>query len=451
LVRLLVAGSKDFVDGIMVQANEFHGRVRVVSATTELSCAVQHIEQRGGDLDAVLIGHDEQRVMDIIGVIEGASLKLPVFVSEDDPVRNRRKWLQHRVKIARAGRELKSVCDYFASRPETAAERERPVKKIFPASEEEFVRERVDAVAQRERANRAVAVRQKVVAVFGNKGGVGKTVIVDSMALSIVHLTGLSVAVIDLDMNRNYGNALSYFGFLSDAKREEVASPRGDRGDFIDIVPERTVSAWSKFNFDRRFDRRYVEACMVRVRKDLYVLPPVTSIKDAGLVDDVLVHKVIGTVQRHFDIVLVDAGNTLTNAAVGALDVCDELYLVVEASLAAIDSLVDFLTDTFNKIRSSPNVTLLVNRVFPEFPYPVSEIQEYAGGLITRDIPEDDAVRKLVCCSSRVPYCGSEDTPFTRAVERLLVELLGPDVVRGAQAAEKRGLFGFLKRLKAGG
>lgn len=450
LVKILTAGTREFTDAMRREVQDYPD-LRIVSATTEPSTVISVVEEKTDIIDAVLLGLDEQKIMTIIDMIERYALSIVVFVVEENPVKNHRKWMKHRVKMARVGKELESIAQYFAARPQAVKEYENPTRNmpLVGGSEEQELKEAaVQEVKTRERASRAVTVKQRVITVYGNKGGVGKTALSIAMAQSIVHLTGLSVAIVDLDMSRSYGNCLSYFGFIGDEKKEMIQFSKSEKKEYAQIIAEKTMSAWARFPMERRGDRRYVNSCLVKVRNNLFVLPPIRSMEDGVQVDHKLVKDVIGVLQKHFDVIVVDAGNNLTNAAVGAIEVCDDLLLTFAAEMATIDSLIDFLTDTFNKIQSNPVITLIINKMFPEFPCSSNDIQEFTKGLLIKELPEDDKTDKMIRCKSTVPCCGIHEFAFARGVENLLVDLFGGDVIRSVQEKPARGFFSFFKRKK---
>lgn len=183
-----------------------------------------------------------------------------------------------------------------------------------------------------------------IVAVFGAKGGVGKTTVATNLGLALASKLGQSVVLIDGD------------------------DSFGDVAAMLDIRPERSIIDVIR-GFEN-IDRANVTDYLVRHPSGLWVLPAPRESLQWRAVTPENFRKVVDVVARRFDIVVVDTAATLSDLSLSILD---------EANMVLWVTSTDF---------SSINNSLLGLEALQQMSYPDSRIR-----LVLNVNSSDDGVR----------------------------------------------------------
>ncbi len=467
MIKLLVAGPPDFTNRIQSMARQsYPNDIRIISLNNNPSSAIEALEGNARGAHAVLLGFHDEEIELMIDMATRNEVTSTIFVSEENPAEGFRKWTKYRAKVAIKGSEIKSIFNYFNEYPDLISRTTPKEPDIFgeePKEPEENQenstvqmesdsKARVEMVRQRENKNRAVPVRPQVISVFGQKGGVGKTVISVSMAESLAVLTNLNVAIIDLDMNRAYGDVIRYFGNIGDRKDTLICS--SDQNNKAPSPQEKTLAAWANFPWEMRANRDTVENYLIRHRKNLFYLPPLRRLAEEEHIDYELVQKVITTVHRHFPAIIIDCGNTLSDPVVSAMESSDEIIIVVSPEYPVLDNLSHFATDIVNQLNTANGtvrVAMNEKREGAGFKNTDEAIAEITGGYpLIAEFPYDPAVYNKLAQKALVPHLGGELTPFLEVMEKVLKELF-PRELFGSEDKESKGslfkkIFGFGKK-----
>ncbi len=159
---------------------------------------------------------------------------------------------------------------------------------------------------------KGIGPRGLVVAVFGAKGGVGKTTIATNLGLALASKLGQSVVLIDGD------------------------DSFGDVAAMLDIRPERSIIDVIR-GFEN-IDRANVTDYLVRHPSGLWVLPaPRESLQWRAITPDAF-RKVVDVVARRFDIVLVDTAATLSDLSLSILDESNMVLWVTSTDFSSINN-----------------------------------------------------------------------------------------------------------------
>lgn len=452
MIKLLLAGSRSFTDQIQKQAKEKKfEHIRIIKLTTEPSSTVEALEDSAKGVDAVLLGFSDDEIKILVDVATRNEVQSVIFVSVENMATAYRRWAQHKLKLTKEGRELETIIKYFGQRTKLLKNTEQVndnniFSDLEESSTESNSQARIEKVIQRENSNRAVTVKQKVITIFGQKGGIGKSVIGVSMAKSIACLTNLKVIVLDLDMNRNCGDALKYFGHIGQNKNQVICNFENDDHNYH-IPTEKTLAAWSNFPWELRGEQRVVENYLIQIKKNIFCLPPMRTITEEQDISYDLVRDTIGVLKRHFDVIIIDGGNTLSDPTLSALENCDELIIVSSPELSVLDNLVEFTVDTLKNVNKINEPLIVINNRAPLEPnYNLEkEIPKITGGSpLTANFPYDQALYEKVATKAQVPYLGEELTPFLKEMERLLKHIF-PRELLGNESKEAKS--GFLKKI----
>lgn len=450
IIKLALAGSKDFCDIIQRQVRG-GDEIRLVNVTTEPSMTIDALENRKINVDAVLLGYEDRDIQIIADVATRGGVTSIFFVSTSEPSAAYFKWAKYRMKVVLRNKELEYLVKYFRERPDLLKENTSCKAFVFEEDEEDAQDRsaRVNQAREEESKIHTSAIGKIVIVIFGPKGGCGKSVITASMAKSITTLTNLKVAIVDLEMNRDYGDILRYFGYLEDkkAKMIELKTPEWARG--LALPQEKTMSGWSRFPWELRNNRQAVEESLVRIDHNLFLLPPFRSIMDEKVISYDVVQKTIEVLKKHFAIIIVDGSNTLTSATLAAIETCDELYITASAKIPVLDSLADFVVSTINDIQGDPVISLIINDVPNEFPYDLeNDVPKLAGGFpVTALFPKDDELDKMVSTKAKVPYLGAYDTPYTREMEKLLRKIFPKGMFKDKSESKRGFLSSLFKKI----
>lgn len=460
LIKIMIAGPRDFTDKISAsQASNYPG-IRIVGVATEPSTTVEALESRVSDAQAVLLGFLDQDIEIMADIFIRKKDEVIFFISTDSPALTRKKWAKFKAKVAVAGRELQAIETYFSDKQlidQVASKRD---SRELLSQERKIAdrKKRLDVIKEREDKQHVEVVDKKSIVIFGQKGGIGKTVSVVSLASSIAALTNMRAAIMDLDCNRDYSDVLRYFSVLGDEKPEAIKMD--DTGDYP-VIAEKTLAAWSHIPWGDRSDRivlkmkqdtRLVESCLVKIRNNLYVLPAIRTLQDEKDITVESVQYVMNILRRHFSVVLVDGGNTLSAPVLAAMEEADEIILLTEDGIADLDSFRDFVSSTMNAVRDNFSFTIAVNKVLSDCDFELeSDIPRIARGLpLVARFPFDEALLKMVKKEARVPYLGSNDIPYTREMEKLLFHLFQREIFKPKNHSSGGVFGGLFKKLFKG-
>ena len=160
------------------------------------------------------------------------------------------------------------------------------------------------------RATIPTAPTGSIIAVFGVKGGVGKTTLATNLAVALAQETSASVALVDLDV------------------------PFGDVALMLDIQPEQDIlDALDDAVLD---DLERLQKILVRTPHGVHVLSSPLAPDDAGALDSRRVGRLLSRLAALHQFVLVDTPVGLTELTAAALDVAELALLVTTPEVAAL-------------------------------------------------------------------------------------------------------------------
>jgi len=149
-----------------------------------------------------------------------------------------------------------------------------------------------------------------IIAVFGVKGGVGKTTLATNLAVALAQESSASVALVDLDV------------------------PFGDVAMMMDIHPEQDVL--DALDSDALEDLERLQTMLVRTPQGVHVLSAPLAPDDAGSLDSRKVGQLLSRLAALHQFVIVDTPVGLTELTAAALDVSELAMLVTTPEIAAL-------------------------------------------------------------------------------------------------------------------
>ncbi|MBU1229882.1 MAG: AAA family ATPase [Proteobacteria bacterium] len=196
----------------------------------------------------------------------------------------------------------------------------------------------------------------RIILVLGAKGGIGTTTVAVNLADAMCRLGTGRTALLDL------------------------AQPQGETPIFLDL--EHTYTWADVARNIERLDATYLESVMARHHSGLAVLPaPGFSPEDA--LDPAVLRRILELLRRGYAQVVIDAGTGHDEAALEALDMADEVLLVLDLSLPCLARAKRFMEAVrVSSPRLLPRLRLVANRKTSESDIGTNE----AEGILQQEI-----------------------------------------------------------------
>ena len=204
-----------------------------------------------------------------------------------------------------------------------------------------------------------------IAAVFGVKGGVGKTTLATNLAVALAQETSASVALVDLDV------------------------PFGDVALMLDIHPEQDIlDALADPVLD---DLERLQNLLVRAPQGVHVLAAPLAPDDAGALDSGRVGRLLTRLAALHQFVLVDTPVGLTELTAAALDAAELAMLVTTPEIAALRRTHACLRLLQGLEFSTSKLQLVLNRVESKTRVTSAEAIEVLGHPVTWRVANDYA------------------------------------------------------------
>ena len=179
--------------------------------------------------------------------------------------------------------------------------------------------------------------RCKIISVFSNKGGIGKTSLATNLALELAKVTKENIALIDLNFQT------------------------GDITTFLDLKPSFNISYMLE-NIDKINETFLLSTLERYKRTSLYVLADPPYFKQADNIKPAQITKLFNTLKDTFSYIVVDVEASFEGKNIAALDNSDVILLVTVANLPALRNTQRCL-ELFDKLGYDKDKTkIVVNR-----------------------------------------------------------------------------------------
>jgi MinD-like ATPase involved in chromosome partitioning or flagellar assembly len=292
---------------------------------------------------------------------------------------------------------------------------------------------------------------------LGINGGDGVSMSTAVLGQCISELTSMQVAIIDLNVSNPYGDMIRYFGYLNEEKWEFTATNGLNplTGRFTE-VKEKTVAGWARFPWGdkndelitaMRHNRKLAEAYMVKISDSLFLLPPLKSLAGEKLINPEVVLNTLDIIRRHFDVILIDAGNRLTDYTAACVESADETIIFCQAGLIPLDNLYEFTMAVEKELPPSAIVSVVVNKAQQDA---VSTLRKNLP-LLTNNypvlsiIPHDPETHKNAINSAVIPNI-HDSTPYIRELEKVLYHIFPRELFKRNRESRGGGLLSFFRR-----
>lgn len=278
-----------------------------------------------------------------------------------------------------------------------------------PAPPPEAIREKA-----REKAKKLVVKspdeKGRLITFFNTKGGVGKTLYCINTALYAAKMyPSKKVVLVDFDLDF------------------------GDTANFLGLEPKITALSWQHIPEDS-LKGAEIENYLLSHPSGIYLLPaPIPPINEEIFTFQVA-QKILTTLKRHFDLVLVDTGPTLRDVVVITVENADRIFLVTTPSISSLRNVYD-LVRIFEGLKVDPaKINIILNAVKRSID--TNEIKKYIPYEIALKVPYIKQVEEM---HDNYEFA-LENKRFRLYLDELLEDIMGTP-------REERGFWAFLKGL----
>ena len=204
----------------------------------------------------------------------------------------------------------------------------------------------------------------KIISVFSNKGGIGKTSLATNLALELSKITKENIALIDLNFQM------------------------GDITTFLDLKPSFNISYMLE-NLDK-INETFLLSTLERYKKtSLYVLADPPYFKQADDIQPRQITKLFNTLKETFSYIIVDAEASFEGKNIAALDNSDLVLLVSVANLPALRNTQRCL-ELFEKLGyDKEKVKIIINRYMENDEIKEADIEKVLSKKIYWKIPNN--------------------------------------------------------------
>jgi len=268
-----------------------------------------------------------------------------------------------------------------------------------------------------------MAAPRRIVTVFSPKGGVGTTMIATNIAVVAAGKRPDRVVLVDLDLQ---------FGGVA---------PQ------LDIEPKQTLADVTRDSTALKA-AELLRGYAVKHGTGLHVLcaPPTPELSE--LVTPEVVKNLLATLTSGYDHVIIDAGSTLDERTMLALEAADSVVIPVYPEIPALKSvrtLLEFLSD--QGTLGTKSTVFVLNNAFARDILKQRDIEGVLGTKIEYDLPYDPFLY-LKAVNEGIPVVlGAARSPAAEKLVRLAGTVFGEDGLMPPPAEPgRRGLFGGLRR-----
>jgi pilus assembly protein CpaE len=204
----------------------------------------------------------------------------------------------------------------------------------------------------------------KIISVFSNKGGIGKTSLAANLALELATITKENVALIDMNFQT------------------------GDITTFLDLKPSFNISYMLE-NIDK-INEIFLLSTLERYKNSsLYVLADPPYFKQADNISPNQITKLFNTLKYTFSYIIVDAEASFESKNIAALDNSDLILLVTVANLPALRNTQRCL-ELFDKLGyDKEKAQIIVNRYMENDEIKEDDVQKVLSKNIYWKIPNN--------------------------------------------------------------
>jgi len=269
-------------------------------------------------------------------------------------------------------------------------------------------RQKYQTISVATKATQGRALR--TLAVFGPRGGVGTSTLATNLAVSILEHSGSRVLLMDGKL---------FFGHL------DVLLNIRARNNIADLVPHAAT-----------MDETLVHEIIVEHTLGIHVLLSPVDIQLAQGIRPEDLYNIYTGLQRMYDYVIIDAGNSLTENTVTLMDAADRILVVTAPDLASLHDTSRYVQIGRSLSYPAEKILILLNRIGIPGGIKLRDIESALHHPIYAQIPEDgqNALRSI---NRGIPLVVRYPRSKTsRAIHELAKKLIEINMAEGATAPQ---------------
>ncbi|HSP54071.1 MAG TPA: AAA family ATPase [Dehalococcoidia bacterium] len=269
---------------------------------------------------------------------------------------------------------------------------------------------------------KSMGPRGLVIAVFGAKGGVGKTTIATNLGVALCDKLQQSAVLVDAD------------------------NSFGDVAGMLDMRPDRTIIDIVR-DVDT-VDRDNVTDYLTKHSSGLWVLPaPRESLLWRSVTPDRF-RRALGVLSRRFDIVLIDTAGVLNDLSLASLEEANMVLWVTSSDFSSINNSMIGLETLGQLSYPEARIRLMLNVISADDGVRPSKIEEVLGRQFFWSIPYDRQVRNGGQIG-KPAVIGSPESRGAKSVIDLAEALIGGSAPRPEPKPKSSGLRRIFTRKTA--
>jgi pilus assembly protein CpaE len=262
---------------------------------------------------------------------------------------------------------------------------------VLPLGKEDLTRALIKITEAKQIARRRNGAL--VCSVTSLSGGIGVSSMSINLALAMQRTLASRVALVDLDLQK------------------------GTLAANLNVAPDHSIL--SLVEGARDPDSLKLEAALTRHSSGLYLLAAPRRIEDSELISDAAVAMTLEVMRAMFDVVIVDTGNHFAEQTVVAWEASDQLYYLLDQSIASTQRAVRF-NDLFVRLElGSLTQRFILNRYSPTYPVTDEQIAHALARPIHWKLPRDDKSMERVELSGKDLWQVAPVSPLARSLEEL--------------------------------
>jgi pilus assembly protein CpaE len=299
----------------------------------------------------------------------------------------------------------------FLVKPFSSDELTSSIRQIYSREREKLERFPVAVAAP------AVAVPDvdpgQVIAVFGPKGGIGRTTIAVNLAVAAASELGQRTALVD-----------GSFQF-------------GDVGVLLNLNPKNKSIADLAPDLEAGLELESIDPFLTVHSSGVKVLLAPPTPEMAELVTPVGVRKVLELLRRSNDLIIVDCSSSMTDTTLAILDQADVILTMLTLEITSIKNMRLFLEVTDQLGYESSSIKLVLNRADSTLGIRVADVEQSIGRKVDHTIVSDG--RSVVYALNRgIPFfISNREAQVSQDILRLATSLTKDERKPATEGARK--------------
>jgi pilus assembly protein CpaE len=192
-----------------------------------------------------------------------------------------------------------------------------------------------------------------------------------------------------------------------------------------------------------RVDREFLKELVIRHKSSLDILAGSENFDRPGTGEATAVEEFLQVLVKHYEYVVIDAGNEMNPCTQAGLYGADMLFLVANPDVPSVRNAQRVIDRVRQLGACGDRVRLLLNRAAEPYPIPPKQIEAAIGHPIHHTFPSDYKV-VATALNAGVPLAQSGDSELATQFDRFTRQIIDPaSQAKAAATGPSRSLLGF--------